>query len=104
MKPITREMKVIRIQITYYPLSDGSESEHFHPESLQETRKTTPISDRIVFLVFWSCLTQFLQRAISLVTVGVTFQVQCKIRDLHVDRQSIWSYSRLLHLSGTGSW
>ena len=46
----------------YYPLSDGSESESFRPESLEETRKTRPISDRTVFLVFWSCLTQLLQR------------------------------------------
>ena len=41
----------------YYPSSDGSESENFHPESLEETRKTRPISDGTVFLVFWSCLT-----------------------------------------------
>ena len=46
----------------YYPSSDGSESENFHPESLEETRKTRPISDGTVFLVFWSCLTQLLQR------------------------------------------
>ena len=41
----------------YYPSSDGSESENFHPESLEETRKTRPISNGTVFLVFWSCLT-----------------------------------------------
>ena len=46
----------------YYPSIDGSESENFHPESLEETRKTRPISDGTVFLVFWSCLTQLLQR------------------------------------------
>ena len=46
----------------YYPSSDGSENENFHPDSLEETRKTRPISDGTVFLVFWSCLTQFLQR------------------------------------------
>ena len=46
----------------YYPSSDGSESENFHPESLEETRKTRPISNGTVFLVFWSCLTQLLQR------------------------------------------
>ena len=46
----------------YYPLSDGSQSENFNPESLEETRKTKPISDRTVFSVFWSCLTQLLQR------------------------------------------
>ena len=31
-------------------------------ESLEETRKTRPISDGTVFLVFWLCLTQLLQR------------------------------------------
>ena len=46
----------------YYSSIDGSESENFHPESLEETRKTRPISDGTVFLVFWSCLTQLLQR------------------------------------------
>ena len=46
----------------YYPSSDGSESENFHPESLEERRKTRPILDGTVFLVFWSCLTQLLQR------------------------------------------
>ena len=46
----------------YYPSSDGSENENFHPESLEETRKSRPISDGTVFLVFWSCLTQLLQR------------------------------------------
>ena len=35
----------------YYPSSDGSESENFHPESLEETRKTRPILDGTVFLV-----------------------------------------------------
>ena len=33
----------------YYPLSDGSESENFDPESLQEIRKIGPISDGTVF-------------------------------------------------------
>ena len=46
----------------YYPSSDGSESKNFHPESLEETRKTRPTSDGTVFLVFWSCLSQLLQR------------------------------------------
>ena len=46
----------------YYRSSDGSESENFYPESLEETRKARPISDETVFLVFWSCLTQLLQR------------------------------------------
>ena len=46
----------------YYPSNDGSESENFHPESLEETRKARPISDGTVFLVFWFCLTQLLQR------------------------------------------
>ena len=46
----------------YYPSNDGSESENFHPRSLEETRKVRPISDGTVFLVFWSCLTQLLQR------------------------------------------
>ena len=46
----------------YYPSSDGSESKNFHPESLEETRKTRPISGGTVFLLFWSSLTQILQR------------------------------------------
>ena len=46
----------------YYRSSDGSESENFYPESLEETRKARPISDGTVFLVFWSCLTRLLQR------------------------------------------
>ena len=54
-----------------YPSSNGSESFHpepledFHPESLEETRKTrsfSECSDGTIFLVFWSCLTQLLQR------------------------------------------
>ena len=46
----------------YYSSSNGSESENFHSEPLEETRKTRPISDGTVFLVLWSCLTQLLQR------------------------------------------
>ena len=46
----------------YYPSSDGSESENFYRESLEETRKTRPILHGTPLLVFWSCLTQLLQR------------------------------------------
>ena len=46
----------------YYPSSNSSESENFHPQSLEETRKTRPISDGTILLVFWSCLTRLLQR------------------------------------------
>ena len=51
----------------YYPSSDGSESFHpepledFHPESFL-TRSFSECSDRTIFLVFWSCLIQLLQR------------------------------------------
>ena len=48
--------------LDYYPSSDGSEGENFHSDSLVEIKNTRPILDETVFLVFWSCLTQPIQR------------------------------------------
>ena len=61
-------MKVIWTQITI-PLAMVLKVKIF--ESLEEARKTRPISDGTVFLVFRSCLTQLLQRCSICLTPAI---------------------------------
>ena len=68
MKPILRKMKVIWTQITI-PLAMVLKVKIF--ESLEKARKTRPISDGTVFLVFRSCLTQLLQRCSICLTPAI---------------------------------